>query len=308
VILHLLSRESWVEAQAHGQLVAPSVATEGFAHCSTEHQIVDVANKYYRGTSNMVLLNIDPAKLASVVKFEPPAHLDGSPALPHEPLFPHIYGPINLDAIIDARSKMARSKPEEIQLLQRTKQTIDNAENLEEIIKSIDASTLPKDTKTSIQNMIKEIIKQKTGSIKGVFSPAITTFFSLYKELSDEQLVEGIVASRNYKVSGLVSPLKVAVKHILDNKKESLFSEAGLTNSLKNLIGALHIVTYQQVQKFNNILFANDASRKAVLYTFKDTDLTSNLTNVYNFLEKNNTSINVSIDKMYYSAGITLNV
>jgi len=101
VILHLLSRESWVEAQANGQLVAQSVATEGFAHCSTEHQIVDVANKYYRGTSNMVLLNIDPAKLASVVKFEPPAHLDGSPALPHEPLFPHIYGPINLDAIIE---------------------------------------------------------------------------------------------------------------------------------------------------------------------------------------------------------------
>jgi uncharacterized protein (DUF952 family)/N-acetylglutamate synthase-like GNAT family acetyltransferase len=101
VILHLLSRDSWVEAQAHGQLIAPSVATEGFAHCSTEHQMVDVANKYYRGTSNMVLLNIDPTKLTSVLKFEPPAHLDGSPALPHEPLFPHIYGPINLNAVIE---------------------------------------------------------------------------------------------------------------------------------------------------------------------------------------------------------------
>jgi uncharacterized protein (DUF952 family)/GNAT superfamily N-acetyltransferase len=99
VILHLLSRKSWVEAQVRGQLIAPSVATEGFAHCSTEHQMVDVANKYYRGNSDMVLLNIDPTKLASVLKFEPPAHLDGSPALPHEPLFPHIYGPINLDAV-----------------------------------------------------------------------------------------------------------------------------------------------------------------------------------------------------------------
>jgi uncharacterized protein (DUF952 family) len=101
MILHLLPRESWAEAQAHGQLVAPSVATEGFAHCSTEHQMVDVANKYYRGTSNMVLLNIDPTRLTSQLKFEPPAHLDGSPALPHEPLFPHIYGPINLDAVIE---------------------------------------------------------------------------------------------------------------------------------------------------------------------------------------------------------------
>ena len=101
MILHLLSHESWVEAQALGQLIAPSVATEGFAHCSTEHQMVDVANKYYRGTSNMVLLNVDPTKLTSELKFEPPAHIDGSPALPHEPLFPHIYGPINLDAVIE---------------------------------------------------------------------------------------------------------------------------------------------------------------------------------------------------------------
>jgi uncharacterized protein (DUF952 family)/GNAT superfamily N-acetyltransferase len=95
----MLSRDSWVEAQARGQLIAPSVAIEGFAHCSTEHQMVDVANKYYRGTRDMVLLNIDPDKLTSPLKFEPPAHLDGSPALPHEPLFPHIYGPINLDAV-----------------------------------------------------------------------------------------------------------------------------------------------------------------------------------------------------------------
>jgi len=99
MILHLLSRKSWSEAQEVGQLIAPSVAIEGFAHCSTEHQMVDVANKYYRGTRDMVLLNIDPDKLTSPLKFEPPAHLDGSPALPHEPLFPHIYGPINLDAV-----------------------------------------------------------------------------------------------------------------------------------------------------------------------------------------------------------------
>jgi len=99
MILHLLSRKSWIEAQEVGQLIAPSVAIEGFAHCSTEHQMVDVANKYYRGTRDMVLLNIDPDKLTSPLKFEPPAHLDGSPALPHEPLFPHIYGPINLNAV-----------------------------------------------------------------------------------------------------------------------------------------------------------------------------------------------------------------
>lgn len=112
MILHLLSREAWAEAQAHGLLVAPSVATEGFAHCSTEHQMVDVANKYYNGATNMVLLNIDPAKLTSQLKFEPPAHIDGSPALPHEPMFPHIYGPINLDAVIEVIDLPCRSNGE----------------------------------------------------------------------------------------------------------------------------------------------------------------------------------------------------
>jgi len=101
VILHLLSRDSWVEAQAQGELIAPSVTTEGFAHCSTEHQMVAVANKYYRGSNDMVLLNIDTVKLSSELRFESPAHIDGSPALPHEPLFPHIYGPINLDSVIE---------------------------------------------------------------------------------------------------------------------------------------------------------------------------------------------------------------
>ncbi len=62
--------------------------------------MLDVANKYYRGATNMVLVHIDPAELTSPLKWEPPAHIDGSPALPIETLFPHIYGVINLAAVI----------------------------------------------------------------------------------------------------------------------------------------------------------------------------------------------------------------
>ena len=60
----------------------------------------DVANKYYRGATDMVLVHIDPAALTNPLKWEPPAHIDGSPSLPNEPLFPHIYGVINLDAVV----------------------------------------------------------------------------------------------------------------------------------------------------------------------------------------------------------------
>jgi uncharacterized protein (DUF952 family)/GNAT superfamily N-acetyltransferase len=100
VILHLTNSTNWIEAQQQGFITAPSLATEGFIHCSTEYQMRDVANKYYRGATDMVLVHIDPVTLASPLKWEPPAHIDGSPSLPNEPLFPHIYGVINLDAVI----------------------------------------------------------------------------------------------------------------------------------------------------------------------------------------------------------------
>jgi len=98
--LHLTNSATWIEAQQQGFITAPSLAAEGFIHCSTEHQMRDVANKYYRGATDMVLVHIDPVTLASPLKWEPPAHIDGSPSLPNEPLFPHIYGVINLDAVI----------------------------------------------------------------------------------------------------------------------------------------------------------------------------------------------------------------
>ena len=97
--MHLTNSANWIEAQQQGFITAPSLASEGFIHCSTEHQISDVANKYYRGATDMVLAHINPATLKSPLKWEPPAHIDGSPSLPDEPFFPHIYGVINLDAV-----------------------------------------------------------------------------------------------------------------------------------------------------------------------------------------------------------------
>ena len=99
MILHLTNSANWIEAQQQGFITAPSLAAEGFIHCSTEHQMRDVANKYYQGATDMVLVQIDPATLTSPLKWEPPAHIDGSPSLPDEPLFPHIHGVINLDAV-----------------------------------------------------------------------------------------------------------------------------------------------------------------------------------------------------------------
>jgi uncharacterized protein (DUF952 family)/N-acetylglutamate synthase-like GNAT family acetyltransferase len=99
VILHLINRTDWEAAQQSGVVRPASLASEGFVHCSTEHQMVGVANKYYTGATNMLLLRINTALLTPPMKWEPPAHIDGTPPKPNEPLFPHIYGPINVNAV-----------------------------------------------------------------------------------------------------------------------------------------------------------------------------------------------------------------
>ncbi len=61
-----------------------------------------MAEKYYKGQSGLVLLVIDPRRLTSDLKWEPPAEGAPPPGVPAGETFPHIYGPINLDAILQA--------------------------------------------------------------------------------------------------------------------------------------------------------------------------------------------------------------
>jgi len=98
MILHITSKSEWEQAQQRGEYIAPSLQTEGFIHCSTENQALHVANAFYRGRNDLVLLKLDEAQLKPELKWEPPA---GSPApgISDSDLFPHIFGPINLTAV-----------------------------------------------------------------------------------------------------------------------------------------------------------------------------------------------------------------
>src|SRR3990172_5084118 len=98
-ILHLAPHDAWLAAVKKGAYRADSLSTEGFIHCSKPSQIVDVANTFYRGQRGLVLLVIDPSKLEAELKWEPPAEPAPTHARPGD-LFPHIYGPLNLDAVI----------------------------------------------------------------------------------------------------------------------------------------------------------------------------------------------------------------
>jgi uncharacterized protein (DUF952 family)/RimJ/RimL family protein N-acetyltransferase len=102
-IVHLCSQQSWLEAESHGSYRAPSLAEEGFIHASRPAQIEAVANAYYRGQTDLVLLWIDPARLQAELRWE--AGISPQTGKPEEAqaggqIFPHIYAPINLDAVL----------------------------------------------------------------------------------------------------------------------------------------------------------------------------------------------------------------
>lgn len=98
-IVHVTTRKAWIEATRAGQYTVPSLQTDGFIHASTTKQVLPVAAKFYKGLSGLILLEIDPKRLTSELKWEPPTG-GPLPGVPEGDAFPHIYGPINLDAVV----------------------------------------------------------------------------------------------------------------------------------------------------------------------------------------------------------------
>jgi uncharacterized protein (DUF952 family) len=100
MIYHITSRKAWEEAQTNGEYRADSLTTEGFIHSSTLVQILPVAHNFYKGERGLIVLGIEPALLSSDLKWEPPAGGAPPPGVPVGDQFPHIYGPINLNAVL----------------------------------------------------------------------------------------------------------------------------------------------------------------------------------------------------------------
>jgi uncharacterized protein (DUF952 family) len=93
LIYHMTPAQSW-QAHARGEpYQAETLATEGFIHCTREaERLVQVANRFYRQeTGDFVILCVETAHLQSEVRWEV---ADGH-------LFPHIYGPLQPEAIIN---------------------------------------------------------------------------------------------------------------------------------------------------------------------------------------------------------------
>lgn len=90
-IYHITTKAEAGAAISAGEYTPQTFADEGFIHCSYAGQVQGVANRYYIGQDDLVLLEIDPAKLTCDVIYENLLGGDES--------FPHIYGRLPMAAV-----------------------------------------------------------------------------------------------------------------------------------------------------------------------------------------------------------------
>lgn len=99
-IYKIASRPDWDAAHAAGELEGTPVdLADGYIHFSTAAQLAETLGKHYSGQSGLVLATIDPDLLPQPLTWEPSR--GGQ-------LFPHLYAPLPLTAVIAERDLDAR--------------------------------------------------------------------------------------------------------------------------------------------------------------------------------------------------------
>ena len=91
MIYHLTTLPEWQQAHKEGFYVPSGFATDGFIHCSDHYQIKSTANRYYRETPQLIVLEIDPDLTGAKLVYE---NLEGG-----EMPYPHLYGTLPISAV-----------------------------------------------------------------------------------------------------------------------------------------------------------------------------------------------------------------
>ena len=95
-VYHIAYPADWEQATESGEYRTStrgvSLERQGFIHCSDAHQVDLVANYVYRDDDGLIVLVIDPERLKAELRYdEVPGSADP---------YPHIYGPLNVDAVV----------------------------------------------------------------------------------------------------------------------------------------------------------------------------------------------------------------
>ena len=92
MIYHLTTPRAWELALSRGFYESPSLAAEGFIHCSTKEQLLESARLHFVGHDRLLVLRIAEKAVEKRLRWEPSRNGE---------LFPHIYGSVPLDAVED---------------------------------------------------------------------------------------------------------------------------------------------------------------------------------------------------------------
>ena len=107
LIYHITTRSAEKSARQSGEYRVESLLKEGFIHFSQRHQLSGVANSFYKGQTDLVILVVDETLLIPEIKYEAPVHPGGKSPEANSTisninqLFPHVYGPLNFNAVVD---------------------------------------------------------------------------------------------------------------------------------------------------------------------------------------------------------------
>lgn len=92
-IFHIINEQEW-KAKNSDAYVPKDFEREGFIHCSKQEQFIQVANAKFKNQTDLLLLEINSEKVNSPIKFEKLTGMSEE--------HPHIYGPLNTNAITKA--------------------------------------------------------------------------------------------------------------------------------------------------------------------------------------------------------------
>ena len=92
ITYHLVARPYWDAQPIHQPYQPEAFAADGFIHCTDGvANVIDVGNRYYRDDAReFVVLVIEKARIAGEWRYDDDARI-----------YPHIYGALNRDAIVD---------------------------------------------------------------------------------------------------------------------------------------------------------------------------------------------------------------
>ncbi|EDX86664.1 conserved hypothetical protein [Synechococcus sp. PCC 7335] len=91
MLFHIVESTNWAAAKERGMYEPDSLAAEGFIHLSKEQQVSGTVERFYKGRSDLVILEIDPKLLQASLCYD---------QVPGHGVFPHLYGPLNLEAVV----------------------------------------------------------------------------------------------------------------------------------------------------------------------------------------------------------------